>query len=356
MKKSDLISVIVPVYNAERDLDRCLLSLLNQTYENLEIICVDDGSKDKSGDILEEFAKRDGRIKVYHQRNQGALQSRKNGIAKISEKSKYFSFCDADDLLPKNAIQILYECIENDRADICVGNTVKIFRNFLIKNKYIPKIYSGERTKEYSHDQFIAELYCSWFGISNVPVGLWGKLYKTKKYQNLFINLPEIVYFFGEDLVATLNMFPIAEKVSFTNDVVYQYRLGGGTSKFQPLMMNDWISLYNYKKQFAKKYPMPQDIEFLMDIELCNMTFTYFEMLIYTSGFTKENILKEIEKTCNSIEVKIASNNSKLIEQGYIKAKLLREIKINEVYDFLTKKGWKNRLYRKVKKILFRFS
>ena len=119
-----LISVIVPVYKVEKYLNQCIESVLAQTYQNLEIILVDDGSPDRSGEICEEYAKKDTRIRVLHKSNGGLSTARNTGLQIIS--GAYIAFLDSDDYLAPDMYETLYrELIEND-ADIAVCGFVKI--------------------------------------------------------------------------------------------------------------------------------------------------------------------------------------------------------------------------------------
>ncbi|MBQ1655309.1 MAG: glycosyltransferase family 2 protein, partial [Bacteroidales bacterium] len=104
MKKEDtsLISVIVPVYNAEQYLDSCIRSIVNQTFKDIEIILIDDGSSDNSYDIMMNWSMKDSRIKIYRQRNNGVTSARRNGVEQAS--SKWITFVDADDVLPSDAL------------------------------------------------------------------------------------------------------------------------------------------------------------------------------------------------------------------------------------------------------------
>ena len=102
MQKNDLISIIVAVYNGEKYLRQCIKSIINQTYRNLEIIVIDDGSTDDSPNICDEWAKKDNRIKVIHQTNQGVSKSRNNALEIAS--GKYVSFIDQDDFVDNNYI------------------------------------------------------------------------------------------------------------------------------------------------------------------------------------------------------------------------------------------------------------
>ena len=116
--KDILVSVIVPVYNVENYLRQCLDSITGQTLRNIEIICVDDSSTDSSGKILEEYAKKDERIKIITQPNKGAGAARNNGLS--AAQGKYLSFLDSDDFFEPDMLELAYKKAEEDRADFVV--------------------------------------------------------------------------------------------------------------------------------------------------------------------------------------------------------------------------------------------
>lgn len=120
MKESNLVSVIVPIFKVEPYLNRCVDSLLVQTHDNLEIILVDDGSPDRCGDICDEYAKKDDRIKVVHKKNGGLSDARNAGVRVAV--GKYIAFVDSDDYVTSDYIQYLLELLENNQADISVCN------------------------------------------------------------------------------------------------------------------------------------------------------------------------------------------------------------------------------------------
>lgn len=119
MEKNTIkVSVIIPVYNAQKYLEQALESVISQTLRDIEIICVDDGSTDSSPQILERFAKRDSRIIIKRQQNRFAGAARNNGME--SARGKYLVFWDADDIFDKNALKKMYLACERHSADICV--------------------------------------------------------------------------------------------------------------------------------------------------------------------------------------------------------------------------------------------
>ena len=124
MFRNSLISVIVPVYNVEKYLPQCLNSIINQTYKNIEVVLVDDGSTDDSGNICEEYKKNDERIIVVHQKNSGLSAARNVGI-EIST-GEYITFIDSDDYISPDYIENLYSALEQYSADIAICDLKKV--------------------------------------------------------------------------------------------------------------------------------------------------------------------------------------------------------------------------------------
>ena len=176
-----VVSVIVPVYNVEDYLEQCLESVISQTFGNIEIICVDDGSTDRSGEILEKFAEADSRIIVIHKKNGGLSSARNAALSRV--KGKYICFVDSDDWLESNAVKEMVSHM-TDEIDIVVAGSyiddkagVSAESIEKIKNKYTAKL-SGSFSLD---DNFI----------NRVTVVVWSKLFKfeiIKKYGLLFLD------------------------------------------------------------------------------------------------------------------------------------------------------------------------
>ena len=123
--EKDKVSIIVPVYNVEKYIEKCLNSLISQSYRNIEIILIDDGSKDNSGKICDKYKKKDPRIKVIHKENAGVSEARNSGIQKAT--GKYLCFVDADDFVMNDYIKYLHKLIAINCSDIAV--CAKMFSN-----------------------------------------------------------------------------------------------------------------------------------------------------------------------------------------------------------------------------------
>lgn len=232
-----LVSVVVPMYNAEKTIKQCLNSLLKQTYSRLEIIVVDDGSQDKSPQLCDNFSKKDSRVIVIHQQNKGSVEARRQGLLRC--EGEYICFCDADDTMPPNAVSLMVENIGS--ADLCIGRGVRLVSRIKLKSRNPSPCFRIESPRRYSWDEFKNELYCSWFGITNVPVWLCAKLYRTKILKEVYQQTPKVVEFYGDDLIVTLRYLPQCREIVIIPNVVYYYRIGGGSSKYNPAMMDDWL-------------------------------------------------------------------------------------------------------------------
>ncbi len=168
-----MISIIVPVYNVKEYIAKCLDSLLEQTYEELEILCIDDGSTDGSGEILDIYAQKDDRIKVYHQSNQGVSSARNMGL-KIS-RGEYFGFVDPDDYVDKSMYQELFTAMEKWDADIvgCSHYVVKKTKSVPMTNfRKVPEY--GIPTKKFLKYIYKRDIY------KGVGSYIWTRLFKKE--------------------------------------------------------------------------------------------------------------------------------------------------------------------------------
>lgn len=210
--KKILISIIVPVYNVEKYLDECVQSLLNQTLREIEIILVDDGSTDRSGQMCDVYAKNDYRVRVIHQKNGGQSRARNIGIQEA--KGKYILFVDSDDYIIKNACEKLIEYATISQADVVWGDPINGWDvNRAKRFLSYKKIATGEELLEEA-------LNCNGYDI--VP---WLKLVRKE----VFIN--NNMYFlegcFYEDQEYTLKMFLIPKVKMYRVDFsFYYYRIG----------------------------------------------------------------------------------------------------------------------------------
>ena len=209
MKESALLSVIVPVYNSREYLNNCIESILLQTYTNLEIICVDDGSSDGSERLLDSISERDERIKVIHQTNAGVSAARNRGIDEAT--GQYIGFVDSDDALAPEMYHTLVSILEKEHADIAHCG----YRRFEPDGS--TKDISG--TGEYLVQNSRQALKCLLSGDKFVG-SLCNKVYKRSLFNG--IRLPLEIHF-NEDILANVELF-LASHISVFYDVpLYHY-------------------------------------------------------------------------------------------------------------------------------------
>lgn len=229
------ISVIVPVYKAEKYLHKCVDSVLAQTFTDFELLLVDDGSPDHSGDICDEYAAKDSRVKVFHNKNNGAGFSRKFGVNNAT--GEYVMFVDGDDTLPLNAIMDLI--IENptDKYDIVVGN-------MYINNVLFQHTVTGELTGE--------EYACAILRLQT-SVGPVGKLYKKELFVDLIWENPKFLIQ-NEDLFMLILLSMNVHRVYIAqNIVVYNYLWRPGTASSQLMSIDGWKYIFsNFNLLFHK--------------------------------------------------------------------------------------------------------
>lgn len=210
----NLISVIVPVYNVEQYLKRCLESLLKQEYENLEIILIDDGSTDTSGKICDSYAEKDSRITVIHQQNKGASCARNHGL--MAAKGAYIGFVDSDDWIEPDMYRYLFRLIQKYRANVAVCDYERAARPQKVKER---KEKLQLRTKE-ELDRFFYRLDGgkSYFSV-------WNCLYQKSLLNHIQFLENQI----NEDIYFTYEVYKKADRIIFSNLQKYFYFLGRGT-------------------------------------------------------------------------------------------------------------------------------
>ena len=196
------ISVIVPVYNVANYLSECIDSVLNQIFTDFELLLINDGSSDNSGNICNYYALKDSRIRVFHKENGGVMSARKMGI--INAKGYYINFIDSDDNIPVDSLQILYQNMEQDDIDIIVA------RFSPERDSKVNKIYDGLHLAiDYLHQ--------------DPSTGPFAKLFKKKYFDDYVLNIPKEITI-REDWIMNTRLALKATKVKRISDIVYNYR------------------------------------------------------------------------------------------------------------------------------------
>lgn len=304
------VSVIVPVYNSEKFLCRCIDSILNQTYRNIELILVNDGSTDKSGDICNNYADRDPRVHVLHQANKGVSAARNSGIYHAS--GNYLQFVDSDDFIDCNMTDTLVEAIEKNSASlvICGYKRVDSATGLCIQNNCSPEYGL------YNFNEFLNIMDCLYIRfLINSPCN---KIYRTQIIKDNSILYRKDIEL-GEDLLFNLDILKKSNAFQIIPDCPYNYiqynygNYGNLTNKrrknlyeIQKMLFEQTISLYedkesykdqinNLEKFYSKRLPS-------IVVNIANShSMNEFGYYLKTAKKIRED--EVFNKTMNSVEV-----------------------------------------------------
>ncbi len=235
-------SVIVPIYKVEKYLTACLKSIINQTFTNFEIICINDGSPDKCGDILNDLAQKDGRIKIITQPNKGLGAAR--NIGALQAKGKYLAFVDSDDWLRFDALERIHSRLSNQAADICLFGFMEFHENnnAFARSEYI----SSFKKREYTGYKELKDL------MFLIPCA-WNKVYKRRFWEKNHLSYAQGVYF--EDVATNAKAFVRAGHILISPYDLYYYRIRGDSimqSSYSEKKMNDIVTSFNQTLRFME--------------------------------------------------------------------------------------------------------
>ena len=216
MESTQLISVIIPVYNTEDYLDACIQSVLGQTYTDVEIILIDDGSTDSSGSICDRYAARYENIRVTHNQNQGPAASRRCGIELA--QGTLIMFVDADDWIDKNMLAVMQRELCSADADVVICAYEDVYKNGKAQRH---SALSKDSVDWTSFAECIYEIH----GPRTIATGPWAKLYRKELFAN--VDFREHVTI-GEDYTMLLQVLKNASKVRALREVLYHRRMFGG--------------------------------------------------------------------------------------------------------------------------------
>lgn len=239
-----MISVIIPIYNVFPYLPQCIDSVLSQTYEDLEVILVDDGSVDGCSDLCDEYVQKDRRINVMHKENGGLSDARNVGLSVA--KGEWVYFVDSDDWLDTNAIEKMYDYAITNHCDVVQGNMYYVYKDYMLYRKATKK----ERKKNLlKRDEAMRELIIN----DRVKNFAWGKLYKKEMMQDLLFPVGK---FFEDSYWQHL----VIDRVScygIIDEPLYYYRQREDSiSGIRSDRLNDLLEGYENRMNFIqKKYP-----------------------------------------------------------------------------------------------------
>lgn len=340
--QNDMVSIIVPVYNAELYLSNCVNSILNQTYKNIEVILVNDGSTDNSGIICEEFAKKDSRVKTIHQDNSGPSVARNTGIN--AAVGKYLQFVDSDDYIEANMITQLIEAMEkNVQLVICGYKLISVNGTEILTQEMSPMLQGVYQYLDFI--QYFGGLYKNSF--INSPCN---KLYITKIINEFNIRFIDNINM-GEDLLFNLHYLNACNKISIINDVFYnyvRYNNNSLTRSFKrDLFENQQMLFREVRKFLLRKNCYTNENKYFVEASYVDNLIGCFDNLFHknsdlTSKYRKKQIFYIVCDDCLRNNVEYLRKSS--ILNSFI-GFLVRYKSINGIYCFF---GMKNFLRYKL--------
>ena len=306
MKNEILISVVVPIYNVEKYLDRCIKSIINQTYENLEIILVDDGSQDKSGEICDLWKLKDNRIKVIHKKN-GVLSDARNTGMDLST-GQYISFIDSDDWINEKFYEILINSMDKYNADIVACAVKKVYMEKTILNN--ENILSENRTYTFNTENALENLIDE----NILTQTVWNKLYKRECIKDVIFEFGKI----HEDEFWTYQVIGNAKKVVYIDEELYYYLQRSGSIMGKPFSLSRIDALEaRYRRLNYMKIKFPK-LEWKAKKSVFLFALYLYQCMIRTNNVeNKEQCKKLIKQYIDNIifntkEIKRLSKKEKI--------------------------------------------
>ena len=291
-----LFSIISPVYNVDKYLERCINSVVNQTFNDFEYILVDDGSTDFSGSICDEFAEKDSRIKVIHKENGGVSSARNIGID--SSKGEWIVFVDSDDTLERNALEIISVYLNKYQLDLLVFNTSTVYSDGQIQPS------TDNLNLECYYDEIALKDKLLPFACksSSFVNALWNKTFSSSVIRRNKIYFSNRVR--GEDWLFNVQSFQCITNAMVINTSLYNYYLHSGSAmtKYVPEQFVLWEENWDVKKTLIQRYSLSVDVKQMRREMLVKVFYFVKEVLsvenrrdakIKLSYISRSDLLKE---------------------------------------------------------------
>ena len=250
---NDLVSVVVPIYNVEKFLDKCINSIVNQTYKNLEIILVDDGSPDNCPEMCDNWAEKDSRIKVVHKVNAGLGMARNTGMENAT--GKYIFFFDSDDYVDETIVEKCVTRAVNDKSEVVMFGHIDAYDDGRLVERHIPTdklTYNGDDVVNIVLPSLFS--YSLGFGVSACKMF---DLNVLKKHNIVFMSEREVI---SEDAFFSLELYPKINSVSIVPDGLYYYykRSGSLSTSFKEDRQERNDLFLSKCLEFIEKENLPQ--------------------------------------------------------------------------------------------------
>ena len=322
---NELVSVIMPVYNVERFLKKSLTSILNQTYNNLEIILVDDGSPDRCGEMCDEFAKKDSRIRVIHKAN-GGQSSARNAALDIMA-GDYVGFVDSDDWIEPNMYEHLYNLILKNNAQISVCGAKLEYLNG--KVSYFNTDYPKNKTiRQYDTIEALTEN----FNNSKITYSLCDKLYESKIFSNLRFTEGKIY----EDMEIIPKCLENADRIVYDPTPLYHYNLTEESTirgTFNPKRFAEVDVALKKAEDYKIRYPQLYNISMASYIEVC-LNVIHLSSGVKSCAERRSELINILKNDLPNEAVMLLSKKAKIKFKVLRISSIMYEIMMH-IYDFI---------------------
>lgn len=274
------VSIIMPVYNTERYITRCIESVRMQNFINWELILINDGSSDHSGSICDKYAKLDNRIQVIHQHNQGVSQARNNGINLA--KGKYITFIDSDDWIESNFLSLGMKAINDMKVDILI--TGFIFHENGINKNIFKKGKQELLTREKAKKELLLQEKFNW--------AVYDKFYKRELFKNIKF---DIKYKIGEDMLFVWQIFNISEKIAYVPLYKYFYDISASSTMSSKFSLK-WFDGIKVKKRIFKEIDVSYKELKLLSKIICIVEMTVLsKKAIIADNYNTKRLIKYLQ-------------------------------------------------------------
>lgn len=328
-----LVSILVPVYKTEKYIEQCLDSLINQTLKDIEIICVNDGSPDKCGEILDRYSKLDNRIKIINKNNGGLPSARNAGLNNAT--GDYIGFVDSDDFVDVKMFETMYKQAEKKSSDIviCGAHT---FPNDIELDIWLEHALSPEDCN------YVGDTTSILFEESGITPFIWRTLIRKELIDKLNFRLNEDIHI-GEDLAAQFRLYPMAKKITVINDKLYYYRC------FRKDSLMNAIVYSNLNKKVSAHIKLVNHIadEWLKNNIMCDMEekFLKWSLEFIYNDFIKLSLNEKIQLSKEILPT--------WIKCGYYKNAINLEPYIHEMFNYIYGISLENENVPKISVILY---
>lgn len=294
----ELISIIVPVYNVEKYLKKCLDSIIAQTYKNIEVIMVDDGSTDNCGKICDEYAEAHKNFKAVHKKNAGLGMARNTGIQHMS--GEYVMFLDSDDYIDPDLVKVLYNALKTNKVDISKSGFRRVDNdgNISSERKYNSEVFKGKKAATMFLPRLIGS---SPEKKDSFEMSVWASLYKTSHIKNNTILFPSERDLISEDIIFNIEYTQYANGACVISEIGYNYRYNplSLTKNYRANKFEACTKLHIYVKNKLKELGYDNKTQYRLDrIYFVSARGCIAQETNSNNGFTFKQRIYHIRKIC----------------------------------------------------------